>query len=113
VSKKTKIPPKNHNVYVIELQPEALKHKKFKYQRDKLGPDGRCFYVGMTGLSLEERFKNHKKGYKSNKLVQKYGLYLRPKIFEKYNPMTQDEASRMEVWLARRLRKKGHAVHQA
>ena len=44
-----------------------------------------CFYVGMTGIFPEERFKQHKSGYKSSYWPRKYGVRLRPDIYEKYN----------------------------
>ena len=37
-----------------------------------------CVYVGMTGLSPDERFDKHKAGIKSNKFVRLYGLRLLP-----------------------------------
>jgi len=45
--------------------------------------------------------------------AKNYGKFLRWKLFEKYNPMTYEQACRREVQLAEDLRKKrGYAVWQ-
>jgi hypothetical protein len=71
----------------------------------------------MTSHSPEERFKKHKTGYRSKKgykisswFVEKYGLYLRPSLYEEYNPMTRADAIKMEERLALHLRRRGYAV---
>ena len=76
-----------------------------------------CLYVGMTSLTPKERLEKHKTGARSKKghkissnIVEKYGLYLRPSLYEEYNPMTKDEASKMEEQLSLQLRRKGYAV---
>ena len=75
--------------------------------------DGKpCAYVGMTGLSPEERFERHKKGKQANPYVRQYGLYLMRRQYEQYNPMNYPEGQRMEVELAKKLRRKGYAVWQ-
>ncbi len=86
--------------------------KRFLAENSDFDPNKACLYVGMTGLTPDERFKNHKAGYKANKYVRKYGKYLRRRMYRKFNPMTNDEAKKMEVELARKLRAKGHAVWQ-
>ena len=37
-------------------------------------PKKLCVYVGMTGLTPEERFTNHKAGVKCSTFVRRYGL---------------------------------------
>ena len=104
-----------HNIYVVELEARVWEEKA-KFKNENLhypGCEGaRCFYVGMTGLSPDERFDNHKRGHKANKYVQEYGLYLRRKMFEHANPMSHEDACKREVELAQELRAKGHAVWQ-
>jgi len=56
-----------------------------------------CVYVGMTGLDPDVRFDKHKAGIQSNRYVKQYGLRLLPDLYEGFNPMTYDEASKMEV----------------
>jgi len=69
-------------------------------------------YVGMTGIAPEQRFENHKKGYKASKYVRKFGLRLLPDLYENFNPMTYDQAASMEKKLAANLRSMGHPVWQ-
>lgn len=104
---------KRHNVYVVELDKAVLNERKFIEENPDHDPNKACLYVGMTGLSPDERFENHKKGRKAGKkYVQKYGRWLKRRMYEKYNPMTHHEAVRMEKELAKQLRAKGHAVWQ-
>ena len=106
---------RRYSVYVVELDKEILNEKKFLKKHPEaeyLAEDKRCFYVGMTGLTPDERFENHKKGYKCCKFVRDHGLWLRRKLYNKFNPMTYDEAEDREVSLAKELRAKGHVVHQ-
>lgn len=109
--KKTE-PARTFSVYVVELDKEVLSIPKFVKANPDHDPEKACFYVGMTGLDPEERFKNHKSGHKANRYVKKHGLWLRKKMFKKYNPMTREEAERKEAELAEELRRKGHAVWQ-
>ena len=103
---------KKHNVYVVDLDKAVLNERKFVEANLDHDPDKACFYVGMTGLSPDERFQNHKNGHKANKHVQRYGRWLRRRMCEKYNPMTYEEAQRIEKELAKKLRAKGHAIWQ-
>ena len=101
-----------HNVYVIELDPRVLNLVRFTNanpNRDLLKP---CVYVGMTGLSPDERFDKHKAGIKSNKFVRLYGLRLMPELYEVYNPMPYEAARDMEVELAIGLHEEGYGVWQ-
>jgi hypothetical protein len=90
----------------------VLNHAKFRDANPQHDPLKACVYVGMTGLTPEERLRNHKRGYKANSYVQRYGLKLLPNLFERYNPMTYQEASVREELLAERLRRQGFAVWQ-
>ena len=56
----------HHRVYVIRLR------------NPRRGDRREAFYVGMTGLPIETRFANHKRGYKSAHVVTKYGVELAP-----------------------------------
>ena len=100
-----------YNVYVIELDKEVLKSKKFRKQNPKLNPNKICFYVGQTFHDPETRFKQHKDGYKSNRFVKRYGLKLKPRKFNRFNPIkTREEAEKIEKKLTNKLRNKGHGV---
>jgi predicted GIY-YIG superfamily endonuclease len=88
----------HHAVYVV-------------YLRNPRG-DGRAgYYVGMTGLTPERRFDNHKKGIKAARVVTRFGDRLVPRLYSHLNPMSYAEAKRMEGLLADSLRKRGFIVY--
>ena len=87
----------HHSVYVV-------------YLRNPNGDGKAAYYVGMTGLSPEDRFKNHKAGIKAARVVKKYGERLVPKLYAHLNPMTYQAAVAMEVQLAEELRAAGYQV---
>ena len=90
-------PRRHHSVYVVFL-------------RNPSG-DGRAgYYVGMTGLTPEERFANHKAGIKAAKVVTRYGERLVPRLYEHLNPMTYEAAVEAEPRLAEELRQQGYQV---
>ncbi len=103
---------KRHNVYVVGLDKAVLNERRFVKDNPDHDPKKACLYVGMTGRTPDERFQQHRAGYKANKYVRKYGRWLRRRMYEKYNPMIYQEAQRMEKELAKKLRAKGHAVWQ-
>jgi len=102
----------HHNVYVIELNKSVMNNYKFKGANqgcDLLKP---CVYIGITGLTPEERFENHKMGYKSSYYPHRYGERLLPDFYEYLNPMSYDMAVKMEKELANGFRLQGSAVWQ-
>jgi len=105
-------PKGHHHVYVVLLDSRVMKHRAFVDQNPNLGPDTVCLYVGMTGLTPEDRFASHKEGYKANRYVRKYGVRLLPELYEHLNPMTYEEAQATEQRLADGLRSAGYAVWQ-
>jgi hypothetical protein len=112
MSRKRRSRPHYH-VYVVELDPAVLNLARFRNanpERDMLKP---CIYVGMTGLTPEERFAKHKAGIRANAYVQRFGLRLLPKLYAYANPMPYEAAREMEVELAIGLREEGYAVWQA
>jgi hypothetical protein len=88
----------HHSVYVV-------------YLRDPEGDGKAGYYVGMTGLSPEQRFENHKRGYKSASVVTRCGERLVPRLYAHLNPMSYAKAVEMEVALADSLRKRGFVVY--
>ena len=102
----------HHSVYVVELSPDVLYEPRFR----KANPDYQlgkpCVYVGMTGLTPDERFDKHKAGIKANRFVQRYGQRLLPSLYEVYNPMPYEGAQEMEVELGIALREEGYGVWQ-
>ena len=100
----------HHNVYVILLDPAVLKHRSILRLNPKRDPTKPCVYVGMTGLPVEHRFENHKHGYKSAWVVEKYWVCLMPELYEHLNPMPFEAVVQMEMELAEDLRVEGYTV---
>jgi hypothetical protein len=87
----------HHHVYVVFL-------------RNPKGDGKPGYYVGMTGLTPEARFANHKAGVKAARVVQRYGERLVPRLYAHLNPMPYAKAVVMEAALADSLRKRGFQV---
>ena len=103
-------PEPHHNVYVVLLDPAVGKIRKVRAANPKRDRKKPCVYVGMTGLTPEERFSNHKAGIKDAPLVKRYGIRLLPELYAHLNPMPFDAAAQMEKDLAEDLRKAGYTV---
>ena len=105
--------PKHYHVYVVLFNSDVLtKEKKFQQANPGYVPGWPCLYVGMTGLTPEKRFENHKHGYKGNKYVERYGERLAMEFLECGNPMSYQDAVEEEKRLALSLRDLGYAVWQ-
>jgi predicted GIY-YIG superfamily endonuclease len=104
--------PETSNVYVIRLDAAVLKNRRFRAANRGYVKGSPCLYVGATGLSPEERFANHKSGYKANYYARAYGEGLMHEFFHHLNPMTQQRALATEVSVAEELRREGFAVWQ-
>ena len=89
----------HHRVYVIRLR------------NPRRGDRREAFYVGMTGLPIEERFANHKQGYKSARVVTRYGVELAPEWYADIPAMPYAEAALTEPALADELRDRGYLVY--
>jgi hypothetical protein len=100
----------HHNVYVVQLDSAVGKIRKVRAANPKRDPKKPCVYVGMTGLTPEERFANHKSGIKDASLVKRYGIRLLPELYEHLNPMPFEAAAQMEMDLAEDLRRVGYTV---
>jgi predicted GIY-YIG superfamily endonuclease len=100
MSKKKRKPRKSdhHSVYVVFL-------------RNPKGDGKAGYYVGMTGLSPEQRFKNHKEGLKAARIVRRCGERLVPRLYAHLNPMPYAKALQIEAYLADSLRKRGFLVY--
>ena len=88
----------HHCVYVVFL-------------RDPKGDGKAGYYVGMTGLTPEQRLQNHKQGKKAARVVTRCGERLVPRLYAHLNPMPYAKAIEMEVALADSLRKRGYVVY--
>ncbi len=108
-----------YHLYVVELAKRVYtENRRFREANPQFNGVLQCLYVGMTSKTPKERFLQHKQGAKSKKghnlassLVTKYGLYLRPSLYNHLNPITsRDGALDLEKRLTQYLRKQGYAV---
>src|SRR3982750_258295 len=90
--KRTKVEPRLHHVvYVVFL-------------RNPKGDGKAGYYVGMTGLTPEQRFQNHKAGIKASSVVKRCGERLVPKLYDHLEPMSYADAVVMEKQLYEELK---------
>ena len=113
------MPKTEYCVYVVELSKRVFsENTKFRLANPQFNGVLECLYVGMTSKTPKERFEQHKTGYINKKghklssnIVEKYGSYLRPSLYNHIAPMsTRKEALAMEEKLAIELRRKRYAV---
>ncbi len=111
--------PRTYHVYVIELSKKVYsENRKFREANPQFNGVLECLYVGMTSKTPQERFKQHKTGALSKKghkisanIVEKYGLYLRPSLYNHIGSFaTRAAALKMEKQLTLELRRKRYAV---
>lgn len=113
------MPKVQYQVYVIELSRRVFtENYRFRAANPQFNGVLQCLYVGMTSKSPKERFEQHKTGYQNKKghklssnIVQKYGMYLRPSLYNHIKPVSsRSEAIKLEELLALELRRKRYAV---
>lgn len=113
------MPKTQYRVYVIELSRRVFtENRRFREANPQFNGVLECLYVGMTSKDPRERFKQHKTGYVNRKghklsanLVERYGMYLRPSLYNHIAPMdSREEALKMEEQLALELRRRRYAV---
>ncbi|WP_406682817.1 ribose-5-phosphate isomerase [Seonamhaeicola sp. MEBiC1930] len=110
---------RQYQIYVVELSKRVFtENAKFRAANPQFNGVLECLYVGMTSKTPKERFLQHKTGYRNKKgyklsssIVEKYGSYLRPSLYNHIAPLaTREEALKMERILALELRRKRYAV---
>lgn len=99
-------------VYVIKLDPAVLAQRRCLDDNPICQSGKDCYYVGMTSSTQDERYKQHKAGYKACRFTMVYGLELMPARFAQVNPSTNEEAVRHERKVAKRLKKQAYGVWQ-
>ena len=113
------MPKTLYRIYVIELSKQVYtQHSRFRAANPQFNGVLQCVYVGITSKTPQERFKQHKTGYRNTKghklassIVERYGLYLRPSLYGHIDPLTTlKEGLEVEKDLALELRRKGYAV---
>lgn len=114
-----KMPRTTYHVYIIELSKRVFtENNKFRAANPQFNGVLQCLYVGMTCKTPKERFVQHKTGYKNKKghklssnIVEKYGMYLRPSLYNHIEPVfSREEALKLEKKMALELRRKRYAV---
>ncbi len=100
-----------HSVYAIELDRAVWKNRAFR-ERNPGGAAAGCLYIGVTGLTPEERFARHRAGIQSARLVHVHGVRLRLDFVEGFSRLPYRVAVDMEPRLAAWLRAQGFAVWQ-
>jgi predicted GIY-YIG superfamily endonuclease len=103
-------PAQHHNVYVILLDAAVGRLRKVRAENPQRDSKQPCVYVGMTGLTPEERFAHHKAGIKAAAVVTRHGVRLLPELYAHLNPMPFEAATQMEMDLAEDLRRAGYTV---
>ena len=74
-----------------------LDEARFAKRNPEHREDKPCIYVGQTALTPEERFAQHKAGYKCNRYAHDYGVRLRPRLVANSGPFeTRSEAVEAE-----------------
>lgn len=113
------MPKIEYRVYVIELSKRVFnENTRFRGANPQFNGVLQCLYVGMTSKTPKERLEQHKSGYRNKKgyklssnIVQKYGMYLRPSLYNHIDPVsTRAEALKLEEKLALELRRQKYAV---
>ena len=130
----------NYHLYVIELDYQLVRNRKFMSKNPLYKNEMDCLYVGSTSHTCECRFKQHQLHIKKElngytcvcdgenifkKFVRSgghtrgsyypgvYGMRLRPDLFCKFNPIKDNKKIfAMETKLATDLRLQGYAVWQ-
>ncbi|MDP6532814.1 MAG: GIY-YIG nuclease family protein [Candidatus Marinimicrobia bacterium] len=102
---------KRYYVYVIELDPAVADLKKFRDKNPQYIRGNGCVYVGQSTRKPEVRFEQHKEGYKANTFAKRFGMKLKPDLYDKYNPIpSRKDALEIESMLGRKLRSRGIGV---
>lgn len=102
----------HHYVYVVQLNLTILDSRKPSYSPPREINPSKIVYVGITGRTPEERFEQHKKGYKASRAVKYYGIKLLPNLYDEFNPMSYDAAKDKEKKYAEELAiERGYVVY--
>jgi hypothetical protein len=100
-----------YRVYIIDLSKVVLHSKKFMARNPHYVEGKPCVYVGKTGKPVEERFREHKSGYKANKFARRHGKRLRLGDMRSIRPRrTSASIKRKECEVATALQEKGWGV---
>jgi predicted GIY-YIG superfamily endonuclease len=101
----------HHSLYAIELDRAVWRNRTFR-ARNPGGAAAGCLYIGVTGLTPEERFARHRAGTQSARFVRTHGVRLRLDLVEGFSRLPYRIAACLEPRLAAWLRAQGFAVWQ-
>lgn len=76
-----------HALYVVLLEDRRRSHRY-------------GLYVGQTSRDPDQRFDQHKSGYKASRYVERFGVMLLPDLVAHLNPLRAWEALELEAALA-------------
>jgi hypothetical protein len=102
------------SVYVVLIDPEAVKTPQIKRRNPKRDPVKPCVYVGLTRLRVD-RYYDYR-GVKATPATwtpKKIGIRLMPELYEHLNPMPFERAVHRAEKLAEDLRAEGYTVTNA
>jgi hypothetical protein len=102
----------HHSVYVVLLDDAVRKNARFAAKNRRMRRGLPCVYVGLTGLTPEERFANHRAGHKGARFAGTKGVQLVPDLYQRFNPMPFAVGAAFEPYLAGALRREGYGVWQ-
>lgn len=97
-------------IYVVLLNEEVLTKSRFRRANPGYRAGRPCYYVGMTGLSPEQRFSNHKAEHQCCPFVRDFGVELAWDMFESIPPLSHAAAEAREPEHAEFLRSQGYGV---
>jgi predicted GIY-YIG superfamily endonuclease len=98
------------HIYVIELDQAVLKLKRFNEANPLYRSGMPLVYVGLTSREPEQRFEQHKQGFKCSRLVKSYGIKLVRVQCEVIESPSYEVAQTREATKANELRKRGWGV---
>lgn len=106
--------PPVYSVYVIELSPDVLSLRRFAEANPGYvyNPARPPLYVGHSVRSPEERFEQHRSGFKASRYTRGNAICLRRDLAGSLIFPTRRDAELMEERHAVILRERGYAVWQ-
>lgn len=97
-----------YSVYKVPLGQAVWSDHKFSEANKSANRELTPYYIGSTGIPVNERFAKHKAGVKHNKYVHQYGKG----VSQESKHSTWDLAHAAEKALANKLRAEGHPIYQ-
>ena len=98
----------NYHIYVIELESRVAGNPLFRDENPNRDWSKPCLYVGQTAHAPELRLKQHREERYSSPFVRRYGLRLRPDLYERHetrSPHATKPRTKSSCWRSRYARK--------